>query len=161
MGENRPSFQALLTSGRPKQTDSSWFCSHTVQAPANPNPLRSHSMASKPRILRRAVWNDTKGGEFPWPSFNTKSFAGQMMSDGNGRTPVTFCLIVNWNGPVSDFRMVEAEFFAAIKGILSVIERDLNQSHRRLRLVAADEATENHDGFRLLRPAPNPASLAA
>ena len=36
MGENRSSFQALLTSGRPKQTDSSWFCSHTVQAPAKP-----------------------------------------------------------------------------------------------------------------------------
>src|SRR4051794_12078347 len=67
-----------------------------------------------------------KGGEFPWPSFNTKSFAGQMVVGGNGRTPVTFCFIVNWNGPVSDFPTVEAEFFAAIKGILSVIKRDLN-----------------------------------
>ncbi len=83
MGENRPSFQALLTSGRPKHTDSSWFCSHTVQAPANPNPLRSHSMASKPRIVRRAVrhccWPKSPGSDRGksgsicrcWPLFGT------------------------------------------------------------------------------------------
>jgi hypothetical protein len=35
--------QALLTFGSPKQIASSWFCSHTVQAPAKPNPLRSHT----------------------------------------------------------------------------------------------------------------------
>ena len=83
MGENWSSFQALLTSGRPKQTDSSWFCSHTVQAPANPNPLRSHSMASKPRIVRRAVrhccWPKSPGSDRGksssicrcWPLFGT------------------------------------------------------------------------------------------
>jgi hypothetical protein len=41
---------------------------------------------------------------------------------------VTFCFIVNWNGHVgdySDFLAVEAEFFAAIKGILRVVKRDL------------------------------------
>src|SRR5215217_4134428 len=54
-GLDRPRFYTLLTCGRPKQSASSWFCSHTVQAPAKPNPLRSHSMASKPWIVRRAV----------------------------------------------------------------------------------------------------------
>ena len=58
MGCDRPQFHALLACGSPKQTDSSRFCSHTVQAPAKPNPFRSHSMASNPRIVRRAVWKD-------------------------------------------------------------------------------------------------------
>ena len=43
MGCARPQFHTLLTSGRPKQTASRRFCSHTVQAPAKPNPLRSQS----------------------------------------------------------------------------------------------------------------------
>ena len=43
----------------------------------------------------------------------------------SARTPVTFCFIVNWNGSVERFPAVEAEFFAAIKGILRVIKRDL------------------------------------
>ena len=55
---SRLQFHALLTCGRPKQTASSRFCSHTVQAPAKPKPLRSHSMASNPWIVRRAVWKD-------------------------------------------------------------------------------------------------------
>jgi len=54
----RPQFHALFTVGRPKQTDSNRFCSHTVQAPGKANPFRSHSMASNPRIVRRAVWKD-------------------------------------------------------------------------------------------------------
>ena len=53
-------FYALLAAGNPKQTDSIRFCSHTVQAPAKPNPFRNHSMAWKPRIVRRAVWKDQK-----------------------------------------------------------------------------------------------------
>ena len=44
-GPWRPSFHTLLTCGRPKQSATSRFCSHTVQAPAKPTPLRSHSMA--------------------------------------------------------------------------------------------------------------------
>ena len=44
---------------------------------------------------------------------------------GRVQTPVTFCFIVNWNGTSSDFPAVEAEFFAAIKGILRVIKRDV------------------------------------
>ena len=63
-----------------------------------------------------------KGGEFPSSDVNAKSFAGQIVV---GRTPVTFCFIVNWDGSVSDFLAVEAEFFAAIKGILGVIKRAL------------------------------------
>jgi hypothetical protein len=79
--------------------------------------------------IAQAVPPDTpayaKGGELPWPGLSTKSFAGQIVVGGAGRTPVTFCFIVNWNGPESDFPAVEAEFFAAIKGILRVIKRDL------------------------------------
>jgi beta-lactamase class A len=79
--------------------------------------------------IAKAVPPDTpayaKGGELPWPGLSTKSFAGQIVVGGDGRTPVTFCFIVNWNGPESDFPAVEAEFFAAIKGILRVIKRDL------------------------------------
>jgi hypothetical protein len=56
MGCARPQFHTLLTSGRPKQSASSRFCSRTVHAPAKPKPLRSHSIASKPWIVRRAVW---------------------------------------------------------------------------------------------------------
>ena len=55
-GLDRPPFHALLTGGRLKQSASSWFCSRTVHAPAKPKPLRSHSIASKPWIVRRAVW---------------------------------------------------------------------------------------------------------
>jgi beta-lactamase class A len=63
-----------------------------------------------------------KGGEFPWPELSAKSFAGQMVV---GQTPVTFCFIVNWEKPASDFSAVEAEFFAAIKGILTIIKQVL------------------------------------
>src|SRR3954468_4090083 len=56
MGGTDPGFHTLLTCGRPKQSASSRFCSHTVQRPAKPKPLRSHSMASNPWMVRRAVW---------------------------------------------------------------------------------------------------------
>ncbi len=55
IGLGRSRFYALLTSESPKQNPSSRFCSWTVQAPAKPNPLRSHSMASNPWMDRRAV----------------------------------------------------------------------------------------------------------
>ena len=32
---------------------------------------------------------------------------------------------MNWDEPASDFDVIEAEFFAAIKGILGVIKRAL------------------------------------
>ena len=41
-------FYASLTSESPKQNPSIRFCSTTVQAPAKPKPLRSHSIASNP-----------------------------------------------------------------------------------------------------------------
>jgi beta-lactamase class A len=86
--------------------------------------------------IAKAVPSDTpayaKGGEFPaagtgfpGPALSAKSFAGQIVVGGAVRTPVTFCFIVNWNGTVSEFAAVEAEFFAAIKGILRVIKRAL------------------------------------
>ncbi len=67
-----------------------------------------------------------KGGELPWPGLSTKSLAGQMIvNNGQEQTPVTFCFIVNWNGPLSEFDAVQAAFFAAIKGILTVIKQAL------------------------------------
>jgi hypothetical protein len=58
-GQWRPSFQTLLTFGRPKQTASSRFCSHTVQAPAKSKPLRSHTLSQNlPNIVRivSSIW---------------------------------------------------------------------------------------------------------
>jgi beta-lactamase class A len=78
-----------------------------------------------------AVPRDTvafaKGGEVGgFEGFNAKSFAGQMLVDGDrGRTPVTFCFLVNWEGTGSDFPAVEAEYFAAIRGILGAVKRAL------------------------------------
>ena len=71
-----------------------------------------------------------KGGEHPpllESLFSGKSFAGQMVVSSGGGTqmPVTFCFIVNWNGPASEFYAVEAAFFAAIKGILTAIKGTL------------------------------------
>ena len=87
---------------------------------------RIHAMSEQ---IVRAVPPDTpayaKGGEVAdFDGFNAKSFAGQMVVDGGQeRTPMTFCFVVNWDGPASDFPAVEAEFFAAIKGILGIIKR--------------------------------------
>ena len=51
-------FHALFDWGSPKYTPSSWFCSRTVHTSAKPKPLRNQSMASKPWMVRRAVWNE-------------------------------------------------------------------------------------------------------
>jgi beta-lactamase class A len=79
--------------------------------------------------IARTVPVDTlayaKGGELPWPGLNTKSLAGQIVVGGDKPMPVTFCFIVNWDGPVEDFPAIEVEFFAAIKGVLTVIKRAL------------------------------------
>ena len=48
-----------------------------------------------------------------------------VVGDGQGRTPVTFCFVVNWDGPASEFPTIVAEFFAAIMGILGAIKRSL------------------------------------
>ena len=85
---------------------------------------RIHAMAIQ---IGRAVPENTlayaKGGEVSsYHGFNAESFAGQMMVD---RTPVTFCFLVNWTGPESEFPVVETEYFAAIKEILRIIKRGL------------------------------------
>jgi beta-lactamase class A len=73
-----------------------------------------------------------KGGEFyalPGSTLNAKSFAGQMIVSSNGaekQMPVTFCFIVNWDGPVEEFAAIEAAFFAAIQGILTVIKQSMS-----------------------------------
>lgn len=48
-----------------------------------------------------------------------------IVSNGGEQTPVTFVFIVNWEGPTSEFDAVQAEFFAAIKGVLTVIKQTL------------------------------------
>jgi beta-lactamase class A len=111
------------------------FVSWYEQALAGAFFARPETLAEFKRIqatsvqIPLAVPPDTpayaKGGELPWPGLSTKSFAGRMVAGGEKRTPVTFCFIVNWDGPLSDFFAVEAEFFAAIKGVLTIIERAL------------------------------------
>ncbi len=65
-----------------------------------------------------------KGGEVKsFNGFNAKSFAGQMIV--GEQIPVTFCFLVNWTGPESEFETVQAEYFAAIQGILGVIKQAL------------------------------------
>jgi hypothetical protein len=80
--------------------------------------------------IAKAVPADTvayaKGGEvISFNGFNTKSFAGHMVVGGDRPTPVTFCFLVNWDGPADEFPAVEAAFFAAIKGVLRVVKRAL------------------------------------
>jgi beta-lactamase class A len=81
--------------------------------------------------IAQAVPPDTpayaKGGELPWPGLNTKSLAGQMVAGGDAPTPVTFCFIVNWGGEISaaEFDEVQAEFFAAIEGVLGAVKQRL------------------------------------
>ena len=65
-----------------------------------------------------------KGGEVKsFNGFNAKSFAGQMIVAKE--IAVTFCFLVNWTGPESEFEAVQAEYFAAIMGILGVIKQAL------------------------------------
>lgn len=66
-----------------------------------------------------------KGGELPFNGSGSKSFAGQMVVGAEGQTPVTFCFSANWDGPDEDFPAVQAEFFASINGILTVIKQVL------------------------------------
>ncbi len=77
--------------------------------------------------IGRAVPTNTlayaKGGEAPEVfGFSAKCFAGQMIE---GRTPVTFSFIVNWEGLPGQFPEIEAEFFAAIKNILRIVKQSL------------------------------------
>jgi beta-lactamase class A len=69
-----------------------------------------------------------KGGEFAanfGSTLNAKSLAGQIVAGGNKPVPVTFCFVVNWDGPAEDFSATEAAFFAAIKGVLGAVKQTL------------------------------------
>lgn len=68
-----------------------------------------------------------KGGEVAdFEGFNAKSFAGQMVVSGT--TPVTFCFVVNWQGPSSEFAEIEAAFFAAILELLTATKQALGSA---------------------------------
>jgi beta-lactamase class A len=64
-----------------------------------------------------------KGGSIDFDGFNCLCVAGQMVV--GGRTPVTFCLTVNWDGPSSRFAEVENQFVQAVAGILRVVQQRL------------------------------------
>src|SRR3954451_3516077 len=61
MGGTGPRFQTLLTSGRPKQTASSWFCSHasqfasTAMARGAPGEVLSRWRRVSRRSARRGI----------------------------------------------------------------------------------------------------------
>ncbi len=64
-----PSFErqaGLFASERLKQTGNNWICSRTVHAPADPRPVCSHSMASNPWIVPRAVWKTESRRSAVW-----------------------------------------------------------------------------------------------
>ena len=48
-----------------------------------------------------------------------------MLVGAEANTPVTFCLILNWDDLASDFPAVEAESFGADEDILVSIKRAL------------------------------------
>jgi beta-lactamase class A len=63
-----------------------------------------------------------KGGEVAdFNGLSAKSFAGQMLVAGV--KPVSFCFIVNWHGPSSEFPAIQREFFVSIKAILTIVKR--------------------------------------
>ncbi len=65
-----------------------------------------------------------KGGEVvSLEGFNVKSFAGQMIV--GEQIPVTFAFLVNWTGPESEFKKIQAEYFAAIMNILQIVKEEL------------------------------------
>jgi beta-lactamase class A len=130
-GPPRPPLNDAITLAGSARDFVSWYEQALARAFfAKPETLREFKrIQAMSEQIAKAVPPDTpayaKGGELPFNGSNSKSFAGQIVVGGDGRTPVTFCFIINWNGPESDFLAVEAEFFAAIKGILRVIKRDL------------------------------------
>ena len=48
-----------------------------------------------------------------------------IVNNSEGTVPVTFGFVVNWDGPASGFDAVQAEFFAAIQSILTIIKQVL------------------------------------
>lgn len=131
-GPPRPPLNDVITLAGSARDFVSWY----EQALAGAFFAKPETLTEFKRIqamseqIAKAVPPDTpayaKGGELPFNDSNSKSFAGQMIvNNGGEQTPVTFCFIVNWEGPTSEFDAVQAEFFAAIKGILTVIKQAL------------------------------------
>jgi beta-lactamase class A len=130
-GPLRPPLNDAITLAGSARDFASWY----EQALAGAFFAKRHTLTEFKRIqamseqIARAVPPDTvayaKGGEVPsLNGFNAKSFAGQIVV-GNRPTPVTFCFLVNWDGPAEEFPAVEAAFFGAIKGALAAIKRGL------------------------------------
>jgi beta-lactamase class A len=131
-GPFRPLFNDVITLAGNASDFVSWY----EQALSGAIFTKAETVTEFKRIqgmseqIVRAVPPDTlayaKGGEVASDGFNVKSFAGQIVvGDGEKRTPVTFCFLVNWDGPASDFPAFEAAYFAAIKNILKLIKRTL------------------------------------
>ncbi len=132
-GPPRPPLNDVITLAGSARDFVSWY----EQALAGAFFAKPETLTEFKRIqamseqIAKAVPPDTpayaKGGELPFNDSNSKSFAGQMIVNNGGgqQTPVTFCFIVNWEGPTSEFDAVQAEFFAAIKGILTAIKQAL------------------------------------
>jgi beta-lactamase class A len=68
-----------------------------------------------------------KGGSIDWGTFHALCIPGQMILPpqrrGQPKTPVTFCFVVNWEGPDSTIPDVTAKFGASISKVLAEVER--------------------------------------
>ena len=134
-GPLRPPFNDVVTLAGSARDFVSWYEQALGgKVFAKPETLREFKRIQAESVqIPLAVPADTvayaKGGELPallgFP-LNAKSFAGQMIvSSGGVPTPVTFCFLLNWNGPTGEFEAVQAAYFAAIEGILTVIKQAL------------------------------------
>jgi beta-lactamase class A len=132
-GPLRPPLNDVITLAGSARDFVSWY----EQALAGAFFARPETLTEFKRIqamseqIARAVPADTvayaKGGEVvSLNGFNAKSLAGQMVAGGDRPTPVTFCFVVNWDGPAEAFAGVEAAFFAAIKNVLGAVKQTLS-----------------------------------
>lgn len=82
----------------------------------------AHALAVPPDLAAYA-----KGGSIDWDGFHALCVPGQMIlpprRPGQPKTPVTFCFVVNWQGPDSTVPAVSATFLAAMKKVLAEVER--------------------------------------
>jgi beta-lactamase class A len=134
-GPLRPPLNGVITLAGSARDFVSWY-EQVLQGTvfSKPETLREFKRIQAGSVqIPLAVPPDTpayaKGGELPallgFP-LNAKSLAGQMIvNNAEGPVPVTFCFVVNWDGSAEQFAAVEAEFFAAIQGILGAIKQAL------------------------------------
>jgi beta-lactamase class A len=131
-GPLRPPLNDVVTLAGSTRDFVAWY----EQALAGAFFARPETLAEFKRVqamseqIAKAVPADTvayaKGGEVvSLNGFNAKSLAGQIVVGGNEPVPVTFCFVVNWDGPAEAFPATEAAFFAAIKGVLRAVKRAL------------------------------------